>query len=191
MLKGKKVLLRALKRSDASLFIRWSNDPEVIQYLWLYLPATEIGEEQWIESYSTTIANNNIVFVIEAILDKETLSIGYCGFNDIHYKDQEATLGIAIGEKDYWEKGYGTEAMALLVRYGFEQLNFHRISSSIVEFNERSIGLHKRLGFQQDGRLREATYRNGRFWDYVLFGMLREEYNRLEALGKIVKKTKE
>ncbi|MFH1575749.1 MAG: GNAT family protein [Candidatus Nealsonbacteria bacterium] len=182
MLKGKKVLLRPVRKSDVSLFLKWFNDQEVTQYLLMYLPITEIDEEKWIEKLSTERAGADVIFVIEAITgaDKETVPIGTCGLQNIRPKDRDADLGIAIGEKDYWEKGYGTETMALLIKYGFEQLNLHRISSRAIEFNERSRNLHKKLGFRQEGRFRKAMFRNNRYWDHILFGLLRKEWKACE-----------
>ena len=178
MLKGKKVLLRPIKKSDIPLFVKWFNDQEVTQYLVMYLPMTEIYEEKWVEKLSIERVGVDVIFVIEAMAgeDKETVPIGTCGLHNIRPKDRDADLGIAIGEKDYWEKGYGTETAALLIKYGFEQLNLHRISSGAIEFNKRSRSLHKKLNFHQEGRLRKAMFRNGRYWDHILFGLLREEW---------------
>jgi len=179
MLKGKSVLLRPVRRSDISYFLKWLNDPEVIQYLELYLPMTEMYEEKFIEELGTTRAKSDVILVIEAIEGDSTRPIGNCGLHDINPKDRKATFGIVIGEKDYWSKTYGTEAARLLINYGFQQLNLHRISSSAFAFNERSIKLHKNLGFREEGRLREAIFKNGEYHDLMLFGNLREDWKGL------------
>ena len=179
MLKGEKVVLRPVKRTDINDFLRWFNDLEVIQYLATYLPMTEIAEEKWIEDLATKIrAGTDVVFVIEA-LDNDNKSIGTVGLHGISPKDHHALFGIAIGEKSHWEKGYGTEATRLILDYGFRQLNLHRIWSGALAFNERSIRLHKTLGFQEEGRQREAIFKNGEFHDHVIFGLLRNEWKRL------------
>jgi RimJ/RimL family protein N-acetyltransferase len=179
MLKGKNVLLRPVKRSDISYFLKWFNDPEVVQYLEMYLPMTEMSEEKFIEELGTTRARSDALFVIEAIKGASTKPIGNCGLHEIDSKDRKAMFGIVIGEKDYWSKSYGTEAARLLINYGFQQLNLHRISSSAFAFNERSIKLHKKVGFQEEGRLRQATFKNGQYHDLMLFGILREEWRGL------------
>ena len=179
MLKGKSVLLRPFKRADISYFLKWFNDPEVVQYLNMYLPMTEMGEEKFIEELGTTRARSMALFVIEVIEGTSTKPIGNCGLEGIDSKDRNAIFGIIIGEKDYWSKGYGAEAARLLINYGFEQLNLHRISSAAIVFNERSIKLHKKLGFQEEGRLRQVMFRNGQYHDRVEFGMLREEWRGL------------
>jgi len=179
MLKGNGVLLRAIKRSDISYFLKWFNDPEVVQYLAMYLPMTEMAEDKYIEELGTARARSHAQFVIEVKAGASSKSIGTCGLEGINSKDNHATFGIVIGEKDYWSKGYGVEAARLLINYGFEQLNLHRISSAAVAFNERSIKFHKKLGFQEEGRLRQVMFKNGQYHDRVEFGMLREEWRGL------------
>jgi len=175
MLKGRSVLLRPVKKSDISYFLKWFNDAEVIQYLEMYLPMTEMWEEKFIEELGTTRAKSDVILVIEVIEGDSTRPVGSCGLHQINPKDRNALFGIAIGEKDYWSKGYGLEAARLLINYGFQQLNLHRISSYAVAFNERSIKLHKKVGFREEGRLRQATFKNGQYHDHVQFGVLREE----------------
>ena len=180
MLKGEKVILRPVKRSDISHFLKWFNDPEVIQYLNMYLPMTEMAEEKWIEDLATRgRAGTDAHFVIEAMDGDGNTPIGTIGLHGISPKDHGALFGIAIGEKDYWSKGYGTEATWLLLDYGFRQLNLHRIWSAAFVFNERSIKLHKRVGFREEGRQREAMFKNGDFHDIVEFGLLRDEWKGL------------
>ena len=177
MLKGNKVVLRPVRRSDLPDFLRWFNDPEVTQYLGIYLPMTEMVEDKWIESLGTTRLLTDVLFIIEAIEETGTKAIGDTGLMSINAKDHNAVFGIAIGEKGYWSKGYGTEAARLLVKYGFEQLNLHRITSGAIAFNERSIRMHKSVGFKEEGRQRDFIYRNGKFNDHVLFGILKEEWS--------------
>lgn len=179
MLKGKHVLLRPIRRSDISYFLKWFNDQGVVQYLEWYLPMTEMSEEKFIEELGTTKARSDVILVIDVIEGDSTKPIGNCGLHQISAKDHNAIFGIVIGEKDYWSKGYGTEAARLLINYGFQQLNLHRISSYAFAFNERSIKLHRKVGFGEEGRLRQATFRNGQYHDHVQFGILREEWNGL------------
>jgi RimJ/RimL family protein N-acetyltransferase len=176
MLRGKSVLLRPFKRADISHFLKWFNDPEVVQYLGMYLPMTEMFEEKFIEELGTTRAKSDVFFVIEAIEGASTKPIGTCGLHGIDSKDWNATFGIVIGEKDYWSKGYGVEAARLLIDYGFRELNLHRISAAAAAFNERSIKFHRKLGFQEEGRLRQAMFKSGQYHDRVEFGLLREEW---------------
>lgn len=176
MLKGEKVFLRPVKRSDTEYFLRWFNDPEVIQYNYNYLPLTEMAEEKWIEEYTTrTRAGTEVGFVIEP-LDDSNKPIGNIGLFNINPKDHRAMFGVSIGEKSQWGKGYGTESTRLILGYGFHQLNLYRIWSGVFAFNERSIRLHKTVGFHEEGRQREAIFKNGEFHDEVIFGLLRDEW---------------
>lgn len=179
MLKGKGILLRPVKRSDISYFLKWFNDPEVVQYLDMYLPITEMFEEKFIEELGTTRAKSDVLFVIEVIEGASAKPIGNCSLHEVDSKDHKAIFGMVIGEKDYWSKGCGTEAARLLINYGFQQLNLHRISSTAFAFNERSIKLHKKVGFQEEGRLRQAFFKNGQYHDLILLGILREEWKGL------------
>lgn len=179
MLTGKKVFLRPYKRSDLKYFLKWFNDPEVTQYLLMYLPMTEMAEEKYIEELAAR-SQTDVPFVIEAIEGNINKPIGTIGLHGIKSKDHNAIFGIAIGEKEYWSKGYGTEAARLLIDYGFQQLNLHRISSDAFDFNERSIRLHKRVGFKEEGRRRQDVFKNGQYHDEVQFGLLRSEWKRLD-----------
>jgi RimJ/RimL family protein N-acetyltransferase len=180
MLKGKLVLLRPVQKSDIAYFLKWFNDPEVTQYLAMYLPITEMAEQKFIEDLATSRSATVAYFVMEANNGEQSKPIGTIALGNINAKDHSASLGLAIGDKQYWSRGYGTEAASLIIRYGFEQLNLHRISSSAWSFNERSIRLHLKLGFREEGRRIESVYRNGSFCDEVMFGLLRQEWLKLK-----------
>jgi RimJ/RimL family protein N-acetyltransferase len=176
VLKGNKVLLRPVQKSDIAFFLKWYNDPEVLEYLSLYLPMTETMEEKWLEEAASTQGGTRVHFVIEVIEGKIPSPIGSIGLNKIDHRSQAAELGIAIGEKEYWSKGYGTEAARLLINYGFNQLNLNRIGSSVFAPNRRSLEMHRKLGFVKEGRQKQAFFKNGRFLDQVLFGLLKREW---------------
>jgi hypothetical protein len=82
------------------------------------------------------------------------------GSRNINGKDRNATFGIAKGDKGYWSKGYGTEAAGLIIVCGFWQLNLRRINSSVIACNERSAGMHRKLGFVEGSRQREGISKN-------------------------------
>ena len=188
MLKGKLVELRPVQRADITYFLQWFNDPEITQYLLMYLPMTEMGEQKFIEDLGTQQAGTQAFFVIEAIEGDKRQPIGSLNLHNISPKDHNATFGIAIGDKKYWSKGYGTEAASLLIRYGFEQMNLHRISSAAFSFNERSIKMHLKLGFKEEGRQREVVFKNGAYFDEVMFGLLRDEWKKGKIIPAIITK---
>ncbi len=176
MLKGKKVILRPLKKSDIPLFLKWFNDPEITQYLLWYLPMTELAEEKWYEEAATGRNGTQVFFVIEATENNKPYPIGSISLDHIDPKNQRAEFGIAIGEKKYWDKGYGTEAARLLIDYGFKQLNLNRISSSAFAPNKRSLKIHQKVGFVKEGVRKQALFKHGKFLDQVIFGLLRENW---------------
>ena len=176
MLKGKRVILRPLQKLDISLFLKWYNDPEITQYMGIYLPLTEINEGKWLEEAAGGRNGTQVFFVIEAFENNRANPIGSISLERIDSKNQNAELGIGIGEKKYWDKGYGTEAARLLVDYGFKQLNLHRISSTVFSPNKRSLKMHHKVGFTKEGIRKQAFFKNGQFLDLVVFGLLREDW---------------
>jgi RimJ/RimL family protein N-acetyltransferase len=177
VLKGNKVTLRPVKRADIPNFLIWFNDPEVTQYMGRFLPLTEMEEEKWVDTLAGD--NTRVNFVIEAVGTEIPKAIGTLGFHAMRSKDREATFGIGIGDKEYWSHGYGTEAASLLIKFGFEQLNLHRISSEVFGFNERSQKMHLKLGFKEEGRKRSSMFINGQYWDVVMYGILESEWREL------------
>ncbi len=93
----------------------------------------------------------------------------------IHHK---AFLGIAIGDPGNQSKGYGTEAMELMITYSFNTLNLHRIELSVYSFNQRAFKCYKKLGFIEEGRSREAYFSNGHYHDILQMGLLEEEWRQ-------------
>lgn len=180
MLKGKRVVLRPVKKFDATLFLKWFNDPEIMRNLGLHLPVTAAEEEKWIESLATTRKQTDVILVIEA--GKKRIPIGCVSFNKISSENQNAELSIAIGEKRYRGRGYGPEAIRLLMGYGFDQLNLHRVYTGAYAFNEASLRALAKCGFRREGPQRQAVFADGRFWDNVLFGILRTERRKLSPV---------
>ncbi len=101
--------------------------------------------------------------------------IGFVGLFPI-WAHQNAWVGIGLGEREYWGQGYGTDAMRLALRFAFMELNLHRVSLNVFEYNPRAIRSYEKAGFRIEGRLRQSLQRNGRRWDEIEMGILREEW---------------
>ncbi len=170
MIKGEKIVLRAFEREDLPNCVRWFNDPEVVIYYGRFRPLSMAEEEEWYEEQLKD--NNQFIFAIEF----EGKHIGNCGFFDIDRPNRQAELIILIGEKDYWDKGLGTDAVNTLVRYGFEQMNFHRVYLKIFEPNGRAIRCYEKCGFVHEGLERESQFRHGRYMDLVVMSILEQEF---------------
>jgi RimJ/RimL family protein N-acetyltransferase len=119
-------------------------------------------------------------FAIEA----DGTFIGHCGLSHFNHTSHTCELGIIIGDKAYWGRGYGREAVALLLDYAFRLRNFRRVWLWVHSDNERAIRAYRACGFREEGRLREHLYSNGHYVDAVYMGILRDEWQaRVAAQG--------
>jgi len=175
MIEGKQTRLRGAERSDLDYFVRWLNDPEVRAGLTLYLPISMAEEQRWFESMLDRPWEEHPL-VIEAQEGEGWTPIGNCGFHQIDWRSRTADVGIFIGEKSYWNRGLGTDVMAVLLRHGFENLNLNRVGLRVYEDNPRAIRVYEKAGFVHEGRLRQAMYNNGRYVDILLMSVLRSEW---------------
>ena len=182
MIYGERIRLRRNERSDIPKFVEWLNDPEVRRYLLLDLPISQANEEQWFEKMLKLPANEQ-PFGIE-IREGEPEEgnerwrlVGNCSFMDINWTIRSAEVGLFIGEKSCWNKGYGTEVMRLLLQLGFETLNLNRIFLRVDEANKGGIRAYEKAGFIHEGRLRQGAFKNGEYGDVLLMSVLRTEWN--------------
>ncbi|MBI4758784.1 MAG: GNAT family N-acetyltransferase [Chloroflexi bacterium] len=171
MLVGEKVILRAIERSDIPRFVKWFNDPEVIRFLAMHVPLSVAAEEKWFERQLED--KDTRVLAIET---KDGVHIGNLGLHNFNYRDSHAELGIAIGEKEYWGQGYGTDAIRTVLKWAFGELNLNRVFLRTYPFNPRAIRCYEKCGFVIEGRLRQAIYRDGQYHDEIVMGVLRDEF---------------
>jgi len=178
---GERIRFRAAEREDLPTFVRWINDPEVQQGIGIYLPYSQVAEENWFESMLKHPLDEHVL-AIEVRQpaanggEESWKLIGSCGFSDIDRRNRSAEFGINIGEKDYWNRGYGTEAVRLLVKYGFNTLNLHRIFLRVFETNPRAVRAYEKAGFTHEVRYRQAEFRNGKYIDMLVMSILRDEF---------------
>lgn len=179
MLYGERIRFRAIERTDLTHFVRWFNDPEVRAGLAMYLPFSQVEEEQWYDNMLKRPKPEQVLGIEARQVggeDESWLLIGNCAFFDIDWRNRVAEFGIVIGEKAYWNRGYGSEAVRLLVHHGFETLNLNRIFLRVYETNPRAIRAYEKAGFHHEGRQRQAEWRENRYIDVLLMSVLREEY---------------
>ena len=173
-IEGEKIYLRGLEKSDLTgNMFQWANDPEVTHYMFMgALPNTI---EQLEEEYEQlTKSSKDVVF---AIIDKKSdTHIGNVGLYLINYISRVGEFRIIVGEKEYWNKGYGTEATKLAVNYGFERLNLNCIFLGVNAEHLSAIKAYENAGFVKEGTMRQMIYRNGRYYDAVRMSILRDEY---------------
>lgn len=177
MIYGKRIRFRHAEREDLPFFVAWLNNPEVRAGLSLYLPLSLAEEEQWFENM-LKLPNDERPLVIEAQLGDNWKPIGNCGYHNLEWRNRVAEVGIVIGEKSYWNQGYGSEAMSLLLQHGFNTLNLNRIFLRVYETNKRAIHTYEKAGFIQEGRLRQAQYQEGNYIDVLVMSVLRTEWQK-------------
>lgn len=174
MIEGMLVNLRAREASDLDRMYRWINDREVTRFLGMRYPISLAAEEAWVNNnVSAPGSYGNVRFAIET---KDGVHIGTVNFHQTLPEDRRASLGIMIGEKEYWSKGYGTDAMRTLLRFGFEEMNLHRIELTVHAGNERALACYRKCGFVEEVRLRQHRYAQGAYHDTLWMGILREEW---------------
>ena len=175
MVYGERVRLRATERDDVKKFYCWVNDPDVTRYLSLYLPMSTVDEENWFDAM-TKRDQSEKPLVIEIRDGNEWKTIGNCVVFGIDSVSRLGELGIMLGEKDEWDKGYGTEAMHLLVRHCFDTLNLNRVYLHVYAGNLRAKRSYEKAGFVEEGRLRESVYKHGKYDDVIVMSILRSEW---------------
>jgi RimJ/RimL family protein N-acetyltransferase len=140
------------------------------------------GKDTWIYSQAgadgVAMISSEDWAVVRTLAEDEL--IGFIAFEEINWTDRDAYVSIGIGEPAFWGKGYGSDAMCLMLRYGFTELNLHRISLTVFEQNPRGIRSYEKCGFKHEGRIREFLLRDGRRSDMLHMGILRKEWDQLE-----------
>ena len=174
-LSGKKVVLRPISETDISKMLKWINDPDVTQYIAVYMPVSENEEKQWVEDLSKK-RQTDLVLGIETV---KGVHIGNIGIHKISWKDRTAEIGITIGDKNYWGKGYGSEAIFILIKYSFSTLNLRKLSLSVLGNNPRAINCYKKCGFRFEGRLKNQIFKGGKYIDQIIMSVFKKNLNRL------------
>lgn len=174
MFEGELVRLAHIQRSNLEAYKRWFRDYEVQRFLapdGAY-PITDEAEEAWYER--AAISETAYGFAIHT-LEGDRL-IGNCSLFKIDNRSRHAEFGIIVGEKDYWGKGYGTDATRVLLRFAFDELNLNRVSLWVYAFNERAIRSYEKAGFVHEGTARQFIFREGQYHDAHLMAILREDW---------------
>ncbi len=188
MIYGERIRFRGVEREDLPTFVQWLNDPDVIQGILVHNPISQADEENWFERMVKRPPDEH-VFGIEARqpgerankIDAEAATetwklIGTFAFDGIDWRNHSAEFGIMIGDKSYWNRGYGTEAVRLLCQHGFKTLNLNRIFLHVFETNPGAIRAYEKAGFIQEGCERQAEFKHGRFIDVLRMSLLRDEF---------------
>lgn len=159
----------------AEAFQRWAQDMDY------YIPLDSDPPRLWsLNKYKSWYEkelekpSDSFFFSIHALADDRL--IGFLALFGLEWAHGDSLFAIGIGEPDYREKGYGSDALRVLVRYVFQELNLRRLGLLVFGFNERAIRAYEKVGFMREGIIRQASRREGKRWDWYMMGMLRSEW---------------
>jgi RimJ/RimL family protein N-acetyltransferase len=174
MFSGELVTLGPIQREYLPRYVEWLNDWEIRRFLapTLAHPYTMEDEEEWFNQQRQ--AKNEHHFAI--LTREQDQLIGNCGLHQIDGSNHNAILGIFIGDKNYWSKGYGTDATRTLLRFAFGEANLHRVELEVFAFNPRAIRMYEKVGFKLEGVRRQALFREGAWHDEHIMAILQDEW---------------
>jgi RimJ/RimL family protein N-acetyltransferase len=170
---GRKVTLRPTEERDYPLIHQWMNHPEVWRYMDYELPSSladirEDLERSRQEGYPFTIS----------VGDRP---IGRIGLNQFHRRDRICALYMFIGEPAFWGRGYAEDAVMTLLGYAFDRFDLHQVQLWTLADNNRAIHMYGRCGFVEEARLRDRSFKEGRWVDHVAMSVTREEFGATQA----------
>ena len=171
-IKGKNIYLSPMCIDDAIIYTKWMNDFDVTDKINSSCNLITVeSEKEWLEKNSRI---GNYQFAI--VKQENDELIGNCSLHDLDFINQKGTVGIFIGDKENRGKGYGSEALELLLSYGFNHLNLNNIMLTVYSFNEPAINCYKKVGFKEIGRRRQCYFKNNERYDEIYMDILRREY---------------
>ncbi len=184
LLRGQLVRLCAVNvEQDAEMIAAWFHDSEysilsdaAAARMWSVKQVKEHAEKEMETESATTFA-----FAIRALADDRL--VGTIDLSGIRWTHGDTFVGIGIGKREDWGKGYGTDAMRVILRFAFAELNLHRVSLDVFEFNPRAIRSYEKAGFKIEGRQRATLNQDGKRYDMVYMGVLRDEWQTMTDDG--------
>jgi RimJ/RimL family protein N-acetyltransferase len=181
---GRAVRLRAIEPDDWPAFQRFEEHSADMRHAgMIHPPRSTAGMRQWAQERATEEPKNDLFWLaIESL--EERVVVGSMSTGNVDYRTGRFNYGIAIGH-DHQRRGYASDAIVLLLGYMFGERRFHKCEAQVYAFNEASIGLHGKMGFQVEGRLRDHEFFAGRHHDLVIMGQTAEEFTTRHGLPSI------
>jgi RimJ/RimL family protein N-acetyltransferase len=174
MIPGKRIRLRAPSPADVPLWTDWLNDPEVTAHLSMPGPIGQEDQSRWLNRM--TGDDSVRLFTVEYKDHSKWVMIGHCNYQDIDWRNRNAEVGFFLGNKSYWNQGVGAETASLLLKFGFEQMQLHRIWLRVYQTNKRAIRAYEKAGFTQEAVQRAARFKDGKYISMVLMSILYPEW---------------
>jgi RimJ/RimL family protein N-acetyltransferase len=171
-LTGSRVYLRPIEKDDLKQLYIWSNNPEIRGLTGEVFPTSQAGTEEYLAKLQAD--SSRVWFGI--VLQENDQLIGEAGLLRMFPAWRTTDLSIIIGERSVWGKGYGNEAMELVLDYVFGYLNYHRVAIGVVGSNERALRFYERIGFKREGIQRDGYYYAHEYQDFIMMSLLEDEY---------------
>ena len=171
MLRGERVVLRAVEPDDLHQLWRWRNDLELFQLV-EGDPPTPISVERFEAEFEERLQGPSV----ELAIDLDGRLIGRCGMFEFDELARNAKIGVTIGEREVWGKGIGRDVVEVLLAYAFHERHLHRVWLDVLATNERALRCYRSAGFVEEGRQRQHAWVDGEYVDLVLMGVLRDEW---------------
>ena len=177
LLQGERIYLDAIRKEDSAQAAGWFADMELQRLLErnIVFPHTIEDHEDFYEQQRQARRDASM-FAFNIRRKDEGVLIGGCLMVDFNWQARHAMVALFIGDRNLWGKGYGTDALRVLLRYGFMELNLNRIGLGVFSYNTRAIKSCEKIGFQHEGRMREMICRDGKYHDEILMSILRSEW---------------
>jgi RimJ/RimL family protein N-acetyltransferase len=168
--------LKPLQPDGFEPFCKWLNDEEVIKYS--LSKFKKLNTRQEIKEWYSGLFNETNVFQLGIYFKANQQLIGHAGISKLSKTNHSGEYFIFIGEKDFWEKGIATEATKKFIEIGFTKLNLNRIMLTVSEFNVGGIRAYQNAGFKEEGRLRQACFRDKKYHDKIVMSILKQEWEK-------------
>ncbi len=164
------IYLSPLLEEDSSMLFKWINDRDLVHFNNYYKPISPESHKEWFQS----IQKRNDFFIFGIRLKETNEIIGTCQLHSVSYIDRVAELQIRIGETQKMSKGFGTQAVKLLLEFAFNDLNLNKVYLTVLSENHRAIKAYLNAGFKKEGLLEKHCHINGKYRDLVIMGILRD-----------------
>lgn len=171
---GQQIYLRPITASDTDLVVGWRNQKDVVRNFIYRKPLTVQEHRSWLEQ---KVATGQVHQFIVCMREDDT-PIGSVYLQKFEEENRKAESGIFIGNTKIRGKGIGTEAVKLLVKYGFDTLGLHKIVARVLSYNTASIRLHEKAGYVQEAYLRDELFLDGQYEDLIFFGIINPRQRR-------------
>lgn len=175
LFEGRLVRLTAPRPDDAEEMARWAQRSEYLRNVDTDWAVPQTAEQ--IRSRGNAWRSHNAVEYRIRTLADDSL-VGFIALFNMEWNNQSGMLAMGIGDPANRGKGYGTDALRVMLRYAFQELNLHRVFLDVIAYNEAAIRAYERVGFVLEGRMREGVYRDGKRYDRLIMGILRPDWER-------------